>query len=153
MDDQVKLGFEFAREIATQLITLSTGFLALTITFTKELVPDRGPAARKWLLMAWGLHLAAIVFGVWTLSALTGSLMPVGTASAPVFGAPVRLAATLQFVTFALGLAALVVYGITTLVPGMGEGLARRFAVMKNRLRATAWQPQEAKSPESESRE
>jgi len=133
VDEQVKLGFEFAREIAKQLITLSTGFLALTITFTKELVPERTPGARKWLLAAWGLHLAAIVFGVWTLSALTGSLMPAVASGPAVFGAPVRLAATLQLVAFALGLAAMVGYGSRTLAPGSWEWLARWFPGLKNR--------------------
>jgi hypothetical protein len=38
LDPQVRMAFEFASDLAKQLITLATGILALTITFTKDLV-------------------------------------------------------------------------------------------------------------------
>lgn len=115
MDERLKLGFEFAREIATQLITLSTGFLALTITFTKELAPSGTRTARGWLYGAWALHVLSILCGVWALMALTGSLVSATDSTESTFGTPVRLPALLQVLSFVVGLVAVVIYGVTTL--------------------------------------
>jgi NO-binding membrane sensor protein with MHYT domain len=115
VDDQSKLAFDFAKTIATQVITLSTGFLALTITFTKELVKSADPKYRGWLYAAWSLHLASIASGVWALMALTGTLMP-GTPRADLsFGFHVRFPATLQLGFFGLGLGSMVIYGMRTM--------------------------------------
>jgi hypothetical protein len=120
MDERVKLGFEFAKEIATQLITLSTGFLALTITFTKELLAAVPSGARGWLLGAWLLHFIAICCGVWSLLALTGTLMPVTPDARPLealtLGTNVRLPFWFQIISFALGTALMVVYALGSLL-------------------------------------
>src|ERR1700747_2196802 len=107
MDERIKLGFDFAREIATQLIALSIGFLALTITFTKELIKAIPGASRGWLKWSWIMHVASVVFGVWTLLALTGTLIPSSSDTTPLgaltLGTNVRLPAKLQIVSFVLG--------------------------------------------------
>ncbi len=111
MDPVTQLGFQFAKEVSTQLITLSTGLLALTIAFGKDLV--RGPPrARGWLGWAWFAHLLSIGAGVFALLALTGTLMPVDPATRNLqFGFNVRLFAGSQVVAFAVGTLFLVVYG------------------------------------------
>ena len=38
MEDAVKLGFEFASSLTDLLISLSTGMIALTITFMKDIL-------------------------------------------------------------------------------------------------------------------
>jgi hypothetical protein len=119
MDGRVQLGFEFAKEIATQLITLSTGLLALTVTFTKDVLKLVPGSQRWWLMGAWVLHLVAIVFGVWALMGLTGTLMPLTpdetALEALAFGSNVRLPAAFQIISFALGTASMVVYGVVSL--------------------------------------
>jgi hypothetical protein len=119
MDGRAALAFQFAKEIATQLITLSTGFLALTITFTKDLLQVLPGPSRGWLMWAWLLHMAAIVFGVMSLMGLTGTLMPVvadgKTLEALTFGSNVRWPAIAQIVCFAFGTAAIVVYAVASL--------------------------------------
>jgi hypothetical protein len=119
MDERAKLGFEFAKEVATQLITLSTGFLALTITFTKELLAVIPSGTRGWLIGAWLLHLLAIIFGVWSLLALTGTLMPVTADPKPLealaLGQNVRWPAFLQVISFAVGTTFMVIYAANSL--------------------------------------
>lgn len=110
MDDRAKLAFDFAREIATQLLTLSTAFLALTVTFTKELV--KGSKGRQALYAAWALQLVSILGGVWTLMSLTSALArPAQGVAGPIFDVSVRLPAAVQVVMFVLSMAATVWYG------------------------------------------
>jgi len=62
----------FAKESVNQVITLSSGILALSLTFAKDWA---GVAEHPslWVLRAsWIGFLASIVFGVWSLSAITG---------------------------------------------------------------------------------
>jgi|ERR1700728_1622731 len=81
--DAVQLAFNFAKEIATQLITLSTGLLALSIAFTKDILQGVPKGKERRLKAAWGVLIVSIVCGVWTLSALTGTLMPVNPSDRP----------------------------------------------------------------------
>jgi hypothetical protein len=76
MDEQVKLGFEFAKGLSEQLITISTGILALSITFTKDLVDRIPPRGTIFLGISWLLFVISIVCGLDHLSALTGQLAP-----------------------------------------------------------------------------
>jgi hypothetical protein len=120
MDERIKLGFDFAREIATQLIALSVGFLALTITFTKELVKTPLTAGSRRLLRgSWGLHVVSVCSGIWSLLALTGTLMPLSSNAKPLegltFGWNVRLPAMLQIASFVLGTIAMVIYAAGSL--------------------------------------
>ena len=76
MNTQNQMAFEFAADLAKQLITLSTVILALTITFTKDLL-KRVPSRKLWTLKAaWVGYFLTIVFGIFSLMALTGTLAP-----------------------------------------------------------------------------
>jgi hypothetical protein len=72
-DEKLKKAFDLLAEVSKQLITLSTGILALTITFAKDLIkPADAPV---WLIKAsWVLYVLSIVFGVLTLSTVAGNL-------------------------------------------------------------------------------
>jgi hypothetical protein len=117
--DQVQLGFTFAKELATQLITLSTGLLALSVAFTKDILKSIPKGREQLLKSAWGVHLASICCGVWTLMALTGTLMPLHAdpAGSPLaFAGNVRIPAIGQVSLFVLGTLFLVlVYGTSSL--------------------------------------
>lgn len=71
-------GLKAAMDTAKQIITLSTGVIALTVTFLEKIVqPSVAGAARNvpWpLVVAWIVFGLAIVFAIWTLMALTGTL-------------------------------------------------------------------------------
>lgn len=67
--------FDFAASTSKQLITLSTAIVAFTITFGKELFGGiNNSCAFTALIVAWVLFVISIIFGIWTLMALTGSL-------------------------------------------------------------------------------
>ncbi|MCK1741250.1 hypothetical protein IVA80_10315 [Bradyrhizobium sp. 139] len=104
-----ELSFQFAKEIATQLITLSSALIAVSVTFLKDFRSDN----LKPLRISWGLYIAAIVCGVWTLMTLTGTLEGL---SAPgktfaAFADSTRVAAAAQIIFFIAGTISLVVFG------------------------------------------
>ena len=113
--DPTTLGFNFAKDLAIQLITLSTGLLALSVTFTKEILVTISKSRLVVLRLSWGTHMFSILCGVWTLMALTGSLMPIVSTTPNAlrqFGQNVRHPAAGQVVLFVLGtLLLLFVYG------------------------------------------
>ena len=78
MDTRRQKALEFANDLAKQLITLSTGILAITITFSKDVIKASNiPRNVVILLMiSWGVYLFSIVCGIWTMMALTGELEP-----------------------------------------------------------------------------
>lgn len=115
MTDQIKKAFEFAQDATKQFTTLSTGMIALTITFSKEFL---GPAAtedRDLALWAWAAFIASVFFGLWTLLALTGTLEPVskgGEPPAPSIRQPnITIPSALQIITFFAGLVLTVLFG------------------------------------------
>ena len=74
MEEQKKKSFDFAADVAKQLIALATGIVTLTITFSKDVLGGVEDAHKGCLLWAWIAFLCSITFGVLTLMALTGNL-------------------------------------------------------------------------------
>jgi len=113
----LKLGLTFARDLAQQLITLSTGILALTITFSKDVLRT-APTKHAWLLKsAWTTYLLSICCGIWAMSALTGTLVPLEPSSKPrlTIDFNVRLPAALQVLSFLLGIVFIILFGAVSL--------------------------------------
>lgn len=76
MDEQKKLAFEFAKESTKQIITLSTAIIAISVTFSKDIFNDPNIIQKGLLIGSWIMFLVSVVFGVFTLLALTGTLDP-----------------------------------------------------------------------------
>lgn len=74
--EPIKKAFDFASETTKQLLTLSTGIIALTITFAKDILVAVPLSAKVFLMIAWGLYVFSLLFGLMTLMALTGELQP-----------------------------------------------------------------------------
>jgi hypothetical protein len=68
--------FDFAADTTKQLITLATGIIALTITFSKDIIGASELSNSSLIFWSWGLFIFSIFFGIWTLLALTGNLQP-----------------------------------------------------------------------------
>lgn len=75
MLDESAQAYEFALEVATQLITLATAIIGLSVTFAKD-VFNRTPSrlASTLLLLGWLSYVVSIWFGIGHIRALTGSL-------------------------------------------------------------------------------
>ena len=98
-----------------QLITLATAVIGFTVTFSKEFyVP-----ACWWKLLAstgWVLFVFSIGFGIWTLMALTGSIVPPDHSGPPTgFGFNVLFPAGVQIFFFSLGLLTFVILGVVSI--------------------------------------
>ena len=73
--DETKIAAQFALEWSKQLITLSTGLLAISITFTKDLAKNV-----KWwpslaLAASWACLLISINAGIGTMGALISGMI------------------------------------------------------------------------------
>jgi hypothetical protein len=105
--------FHYAKEVATQLITLSTGVIAVTATFIKDMPPTVSPSARRALYCSWIAFLLTIVFGVLVLAAMTGTLATVQSVQAiAIYDWNIRLPSTLQFFSFIIGIALLLFHAV-----------------------------------------
>jgi hypothetical protein len=108
-------GFQSANELAKQLITLSTGILALSITFTKDILKNRGQVVTWPLKSAWIAYLLSVCFGIWTMMALTGMIFKItehpGAYKSVSYGTSISIPAFLQILAFVLGTILLIVYG------------------------------------------
>jgi hypothetical protein len=66
--------FSTVGDLTKQIITLSTGIIALTITFFKDFAGSgASSAARNTMTLAWVLYTASIVFGLFTMMAVAGN--------------------------------------------------------------------------------
>ena len=113
MTDEIKKAFDFAADLTKQLITLATGIIGLTITFTKDFVRNAPASAHVFAYWAWYLFLLSIALGILTLSTLTGNLArktnPTPYASNSTFFS------ILQFLTFGAGLVLTVIFAVKSI--------------------------------------
>jgi hypothetical protein len=112
MDPHLQLAFEFASDLSKQLITLSTGIIVISITFTKEILRHVPKSQWKILGSAWTLYLVSVTFGVFHLMALTGGLDQVS--QEPLKGIPrsAHLYSAVQVIAFLIATAIVIWYGI-----------------------------------------
>lgn len=116
MNEKKQKAFDFAGDTTKQLITLSTGIITITITFTKDIL-GTGNASHKVLLMSsWVFFLMSIILGVWTLMALTGELEQIGKKpkDPSIRGKNVTVPSALQILFFLIGIGLAVAYGIAS---------------------------------------
>lgn len=73
-------GLKSASDTSKQFISLSTGLIALTVTFADKFSAknDGLLVIPELLKMAWGSYALVILTGAWTLMAITGSLNTIG---------------------------------------------------------------------------
>jgi hypothetical protein len=112
-----QLFVESVRDLAKDLMTIASGIVGLSITFLKDVV-NGFTAHRGWALKwCWFMYLVSIVFGFWTLMAVSGSLER-ALSSIPLrieLGFNVRTPAVLQILAFATATTLLVIYGTSAL--------------------------------------
>ena len=114
MDDRLKEAFKSASDLAKQLLTLGTGILGVTVTFSKDLI-TRLPEDDRWRLeWSWVILALSLAAGLWALMALTGALgnrEDVTDENLRVYMPSIRIPFMVQIVLFLLGLALLIYAG------------------------------------------
>ena len=83
LHERLKKAFDFYADATKQLITLSTGIIALMITFAKEILKTLTGPAKIPLMAALILYVISICFGLGTLLNLTGQLEPYNDQKVP----------------------------------------------------------------------
>jgi hypothetical protein len=114
MNEQIKFAFEFARDTVRQFLTLATGIIALTITFSKDFVSSVPDEIRIYALWSWGFMLISVFFGLLSLMALTGSLerFEQDNSQPSIRAKNITIPAGLQVISFFVGLVFVVIFGI-----------------------------------------
>ncbi|MEL7980179.1 hypothetical protein E0L35_05905 [Halomonas sp. ATBC28] len=117
MEEKTQKAFDFAADLVKQLITLSTAIIALTVTFAKDIFAENGDCFSGWLVAAWITYFLSIIFGVWALMALTGTLDPPKnkSPSLSIQGGNCRLPTGLQILAFLMGIGLTITYAIKSL--------------------------------------
>ena len=113
--DQRAAAFEHASDTTKQLITLATAIIAVSITFSKDIIGNT-TAHRGVLISAWITYLLSIIFGVWALLAMTGELQPNSQGSDdPSIRRPnVTIPSVVQILSFIAATALLIAYAVLT---------------------------------------
>jgi hypothetical protein len=105
----VEKAFDFAQEVTKQVLTLSTGVLALTVTFLKDIATAAPHSARLCLEFGWLCFLLSVLFGVAALMSLSGNL---ATSAAPsIYSSNIKWPARLQLLLFLVGLLLTLIFG------------------------------------------
>ena len=116
METNIQKSFDFAADLAKQLITLATGIIAITVTFAKDIFDKAPEGAQCWLFAAWIAYFISILGGIWSLMALTGTLDPLqqGT-KISIQGTNCRIPALVQITLFLVALGLTITYAIKAL--------------------------------------
>ncbi len=119
MKENEKKAFDFAADTAKQLISISSAIITVTIAFSKNIVGG-GNEDSIWLLgLAWGAFIFSILFGIFTLMSLTGTLQPIKddgqSGEYSINGGSVRLYYSCQFGLFILALIFTAIFGYQSL--------------------------------------
>lgn len=116
LSDQRKAAFDYASDTTKQLITLATAIIAVSITFSTDIISNT--TAHRWALVtAWIIYLVSIAFGVWALLAMTGTLELASgdeTAVPSIRGSNVRFPSIIQILAFVTATGFLVAYAWLT---------------------------------------
>jgi ABC-type dipeptide/oligopeptide/nickel transport system permease component len=106
MDDATKLLYESAADLAKQMMTLSTGVLGVTAAFVKDIAKDATPRAVRSLRLSWLAHLVSLIFGIWVLMAIAGTVGRIASGSKldHLISFNIRLPALMQVICFLLGI-------------------------------------------------
>jgi hypothetical protein len=112
-NERNKKAFDFAADLAKQMVTLSTGIVTLTLLFSHDIHALK----RFWAVVAWCFYLLSTLCGLWTLMALTGTLASENAreqkGSLIPLGTNIRTPAKAQVVTFGLASMSTLIFVLT----------------------------------------
>lgn len=112
-NEQRQKAFDFCADVAKQLITLATGIIVITITFSKDFIIHVNDSAKLWAYWAWFVYLASIVLGMLTLLALTAELEPrKPSTNTPTIRGAAATYSGLQIILFGVAISLTILFGI-----------------------------------------
>jgi hypothetical protein len=112
-------GYKSGNELVKQLITLATGILAISITFTKDILKGV-PRSTRLIKLAWLGYLLSICFGVWAMMAFSGMIIEISlvgitdTTKQDKYGSSV-MPLLAQIVSFIFATSLLIAFGFKSL--------------------------------------
>jgi|ERR1051325_6470573 hypothetical protein len=114
--DLLEKSFEYAAETTKQVLTLSSGIIAVTVTFTHD-ITEPGSRATPLIAGAWLCFAIALFLGVLSFMAMTGLISrAVRYKTQPdLYARNLRIFASLQIAVFAIGIAMTVTFGVVAL--------------------------------------
>src|SRR5688572_10889853 len=83
LDESQQKAFDLSQDSAKQVITLSTGILALTITFFKDFAAGADSTSKTIMAISWLFYLISILAGIAHLFSLTAELDPKDSSRTP----------------------------------------------------------------------
>ena len=114
MENAREKSFEYANEAIKLIMSLSTGVLAFTITFLKDIIGAKEINAKSILIFGWFILLGSILFCIWTQFSITGTLDKIASTNDKtqfnINNTNIRLPAILSIVSFILGLVFLIIF-------------------------------------------
>jgi hypothetical protein len=107
-------GLDRAYDTTKQVITLSSSIIAFTVTFAKEFKDSSSHQVPWSLKISWSLYCIAVVLGLWTLMAITGTFDALDRGAESNQGRTnIRLPAQLMFIAFVSGIVATIWTGFS----------------------------------------
>jgi len=76
LNDRAAKALDYAQESVKQMLALSTGVVALTLTFFQDFAGAASGIARDAMLASWILFFASIICGMASLLSMTSNLWP-----------------------------------------------------------------------------
>ena len=109
-------GLKASNTLTGQVITISSGLLAFTVTFAEKFTPKNETISPPTSLkVSWVCFALTVIAGFWTLMAITGTLNELdrgGAESNPV-RSNIYIPARIMFALFLAGVISLIVAGWT----------------------------------------
>jgi hypothetical protein len=115
LDPRAEKGFQFAADVSKQVLSLSSGLLALSVTFAKPILEGAGSGSIRVLVVTWSALALSILLGVLTLMKMTGEIASPRNPSPTVYGGAVRALSALQLLAFLVGAIGTFLFGLTRL--------------------------------------
>jgi len=118
MEEHKKKAFDGALDLVKQLITLSTGTLALTAAFLKDIIslkPGEHIPYKTLLFFVWGSLLLSLLCGLFAHGAITGTLDGIDDSENPpkkitIYTSSIQIWTVCQSLIFYLGIVLLICY-------------------------------------------
>jgi len=118
-DARRQKAFDLYAEASKQLLSLATGIIAFSVTFSKDFVTSIDSVAKVLLVCAWLVYLVSIISGLLTLYFMAGELEPGGNIllwrRPSIWAENIGCAVKMQQVSFILALFLTAGFGFTAL--------------------------------------